>query len=449
MAPRPRKDETKSGLFSIAEGQRPFTVRVREEVRGGNLVYDYADPITGRRRKPSLGFGVRDERGRVDPDLAAEARELARIRSAELRLQKLRQETEPARITISGAFARYMDERDGGMPRSAERRGAYRRARAAWENRLGADTPWNQVTPAQVWAYAAELKEEGQVPKAVDVVKCLSAVYHWLRTKARVRGLENPVEGFDWERLQLGYEPRRRRFTREQLRALLAVRYQVDPRFALFLALSAQSVTRSVEVRSILRSQLDAPRPITPTRAQAPYGWIFFPGVKGQPPRLHFLTRFQREELFAAMYGYDDPATGAWKVGYLRELERRWRKDGTDYPLFPARRLRGGIKPVARRTAYTVIANLRPREWLHQAEKLAGWEPEEWRAWHAVRRALSDLVEEETDLATLTAVGGWTSTRTPEQIYLEKERYRKIARGRDALEHLFDDEPKRPRGEEE
>lgn len=223
---------------------------------------------------------------------------------------------------------------------------------------------------------------------------------------ARVRGLENPVEGFDWKKLEQGHEARQHRFDKPQLLALLRVRYQVDPRFALFLAFSAQSITRSAEIRNLMRSHVDRSLSIPPTRHEAPYG-------------------------------YEDPITGLWRTGYLRELERRWTAKGTDYPLFGGRRLKAGIMPPDRPSAQKPIANLRPREWLQKAEKLAGIEHVEWRSWHGVRRAISDLLEEGTDLATLTAMGRWKNQATPERIYLDRKKYGKLAKGRRALEDLF------------
>lgn len=440
--PRRRRDETDKGLWSIETGERPFTVRVREDkTRGSNVVLDYREP-SGKRRvlKVRPAFSVRDERGRIDDELARLAEDAGKRKSAELRLGVLEQDAEPERMTLGRAFALYMDPVKGGMQASAQRQGAYRRSRDAWAEwlsqggGLGEHTPWNRITPADVEGLAFALKAKRMVPTARERVSCLSAVYNWLKKKARIRALEDPTEGFDWKRLEQGYRARQHRYTRPQLEALLRVRYQVDPRFALALALTSRSVTRGGEVRTLWRSEVDWPLALPPTREQAPYGWVWFRGVKGQDPRAWPLTRFQREELFAAMVGYDAPETGEWRTGYLRGLELRWLAEGVDYPLFPGRRLRSAVKRTDLASSYRYVSSPQLRDWLAQAETLAGLPHVEYLSMHGIRRAISDFLEEEVGLGVLTAAGGWMNQATPERVYLDRKRYAKLDRARRALE---------------
>lgn len=472
MAPRKRDERplaeqlTESGLWSTAVGEYGRTVRVREDKDvGSNVVFDYRDPETGKRvvavvdrresppeDSPPQGFSVRKVKGRagqapkVDPELAKLARDRAEQLRARIMLRAEVDSISPARLTYGQGWAKFMDPERGGLPPSATRRATYRLAQTRWLNFMGVDRPWNRGTPADVWALAVKLRDEVGYPTARETVKCLSAVWSWLTKKARIRGLENPVAGFEWKKLEDGYESRQERYSREELLGLIGVRYQVDPRYALMVVLSTAAIKRNVEVRLIRRSQVDARRPINPSRAEAPFGWIWFPGVKGQDAAFHFLTRWQREALFEAMYGADvelvDAETGEarteWRRGYLRELERAYQAgEIPDYWLFPGRRLKQGIIPPGRPSAANVVANLRPREWLYEAERIAEIPHIEWRGWHGVRRGMSDLMEELTDLGVVTALGNWSSQATPEKHYLDRKRFRKLGRARKVLEGVF------------
>ena len=181
--PRRRNDETEKGLFSIETGERPFVVRVREaKERGSKMVLDYREPGTKSRRVVLVDppLRIRDGKGRVDPELVELAKDAGRKRSAELRLGVMERLAHPERLTIGDAFRRYMHPETGGMPKSREP--AYRRTRDGWiaflakNGGLGGDTPWNRITPADVWGFASQLKEAGKVPSAIERVKALSAV---------------------------------------------------------------------------------------------------------------------------------------------------------------------------------------------------------------------------------------------------------------------------------
>lgn len=428
--PRRRKDETDKGLWSIETGERPFTVRVREDkARGSNVVLDYRGP-DGKRRVQTVRppFSIRDERGRMDDEMAALAENAGKRKSAELRLGVLEQETEPERLTVGAAFARYMDPARGGMPRSPARRRAYTRARDSLFAHLehgggaGAHTPWNRLSPADVWAWLVVYRDRGMYSTAIAHAKCLNALSNWLRKKARLKGLEHPTEGLEWKALSLGHTPRRERYTPAELERLDAVRREVDPRFALMFALMYDSVVRIGEVGALHRSQIDARVDRPPPLEMAPHGWVLYPGVKGQRARLDFLTEYQREAFAEAF------------AGYLREMEARWQEHGTDYLLFPGHKLKRGRIPPERPSVVRPVAHTRRREWLAQAEERASPSVphREWKAWHAVRRASSDHVFGATDLATLTAAGGWESQATPESIYLDERRYEQMARATEA-----------------
>lgn len=439
MPPKPRL--TRSGLLAESYGRRPYTVTLREEKEpGANVVLDYTD-AAGRRLKPSLGYAVRMKAGRSrwswDWEALERARGAAEDRSAELRLGQLRKETEPLRLTVGQAFALYHDEDRGGLPPSMTAIYRHRFARREWERWLGKDTPWNSVQPADVKALLQRFKDRGMAPSARELLKNLRACYNWLRKMRGMRHLSDPTEPIEMKWVMAGHVPRRPRYTPDQAAAIVRVRDEVDPRFALMVALMDDSGARREALRLTMRSDIDAPLDLPPGELDAPYGWILLPALKGQDRPLVFLTAFQRRELTRAL------------TGYLGELERIYQEEGTDFPLFPAARVRGTATGVihpapvkdeegrwrpGQHRAYQPISRARSREWLIEAEKRAGVEHVDGRGWHGLRRAVSDYLEEATDLATLTTAMGWSSQSVPEQIYLEKKRMSKRSRAREAME---------------
>lgn len=438
MPAKPRL--TPAGLLAESYGRRPHTVTIREEkAPGANVVLDYST-AEGVRQKVSLGYPVRvrDARNRWawDWDALERAREAAEDRVAELRLKILRKETETPRLTVGQAFALYHDPDRGGMPAAKSSNFRHRYTRREWEKFLGADTPWNAVQPADVEALIKKFKARGMAPTARELLKNLRACYNWLRKKRGRRELNDPTESLEMREVMEGHKPKRPRYTPEQARAIVAVRDQVDPRFALMVALMDDSGARREALRLTMRSDLDAPLDFDPGE-EAPCGWLQLPALKSQDRPVVFLTSFQRRELERAL------------TGYLQELERIYQETGKDYPLFPAVRLRGAASGVVRASvwtderkrvrpamtkAYRPISQARTREWLIEAEKLAKVPHVDGRGWHGLRRAVSDYLEEATDLATLTTAMAWSSQRVPEEIYLERGRHLKRGRAREAME---------------
>ena len=425
---------TAKGLLSEAYGEHGCTVRLREEKEPGtNVILDYT---TSRRRKESLGFPVRArERRRWAWDHRAleRAREAAKDRSAELRLDRVRDAARPQTITVSEAFRLFNDPDRGALPPSPSLRRAHLRAEVVWAKALGADTPWNRIQRADVERLMRKYAERvspvtgrGMIPTGLRYVEVLRACHRWLESLEGFEDLRDPTKGFAFARWRRKHTPRRPRYSDDEATALLKVRHDVDPRFALFLALEDDSGARGKAVRGLWRSMVDAPLDQAPDPEQAPHGWLVFPALKGQAVVLHFLTAFERRELEVAF------------AGYLRELEARWREDRVDYPLFPAVRresLTGG-RPVRveQSRAYRPVTANAPKDWLLEAERAAKVEHVDGRAYHGFRRRAADYLHEATDLKALTVAGGWSSQRTPELIYLDKARHADRARARDAMD---------------
>lgn len=408
-------------------------MRLREEKEpGSNVILDYLQEV---RKKVSLGYPVRRKAGKAwkwDDAALERAREAAQDRSAELRLDRARADVKPQTLTVRQAFALFNDEKRGNLPASDSLRLAHLRAAGVWGHWLGDDTPWNKIIRTDVTAamrhFAEQRNErtgEPMIPTGLRYVEILRTCHHWL-DEAGFEDLRDPTKGFDWQFWRKKHRPARPRYTDEEVRALLKVRHDVDPRFALFLALADDSASRGKAVRTLWRSMVDVQLDQNPSEEHAPHGWVVFPPLKGQDPVLHFLTAFERRELEMAF------------SGYLAELEREWQAERRDYPLFPAVRresLTNGrpVRPEQSR-AFRAVGPRGPSDWLQDAEEAAKVKHVDGRLYHGLRRRASDYLLEATDLKTLTVAAGWSSERTPESIYVEKRRHPARARAREAME---------------
>lgn len=421
---------TEAGLLAESFGRRPYTVTLREEKEPGvNVLLDYT-VAGGARRKRTLGYPVRALKGkRWEWDEAAleRAREAAEDRSAELRLARMREEVLTAdSLTFAAAVALFTDPEKGGLPKDRRTGKGYVRLLKRWTALFGAETPWNRITPAQVLARTRERETAGQIPQALNEARVLRILTRWLRGPARIGGLLDPMEGFPWKKLNERHTPKRPRYTREQLAAIVKKRHEVDPRFALYLALMDDSGARSKAVRMLKRSAVDIELESPPSKEEAPYGWLLFPALKGQRAPLHLLTAFERRELEVAL------------GGYLRVLEAEYQAgEIEDYPLFPGARLADKREKVvelsqggALRPADATVVS----DWLRAAEKLAEVEHVRGRGYHGIRRTVADLLYEELGLDGLTTALAWSTRATPEQIYVDHRRMPDRVRAREAME---------------
>jgi integrase len=426
MARKPQL--TDRGLLAESFGRRPFVVTLREEKEpGSNVILDYT--LDGKRKKPTIGYAVRTASGKrwIWNDAALErAREAAEDRSAELRLHRLRADVlDTATLTFGQAVALYTNQKTGGVPTRPQTRQYYLKHLRTWTRLFGHDTPWNQIKPAAVLAHVREMEHGGHVPGVMNEARVLRACVRWLRGPAGIEALKDPMVGFPWKRLRDAHTPHRPRYTPEQLAAIVKVRHDVDPRFALFLALVDDSGARSKAVRMLWRSMVDMQLDQPPTAHEAPNGWLVFPALKGQRAVLHLLTAFERRELGAA---FD---------GYLSKLEAAWLEERSDYPLFPGARLRdkkdGVIDPNQGR-AYQAADPTLFADFLKDAEALAGVAHVRGRGFHGARRAVSDHLMGALGLDGLTTAMGWSSRTTPEQIYVDRRRMPDRVAAREAME---------------
>jgi len=433
--PRPKKIRppqkgrvSASGLWSMRVGERPAVVTVREDrTPGARLIFDYV--MGGRRRQTAAGIDtVRGEGGQFDAVAIARAEEAALTLAAKIRLDRLRDEVQPQSMTVREAFTLYRDAERGGVAASKSSRNAASASAADWMRHLGAETPWNRVLPTDVDALARAHRRAGRQKTAEQRVKWLRTVYNWLRKRARIRGLEDPTEHFDFAALMDGYQPRQPRYTREDAEKIVAAAWEVDPRFRLLIALMDDSVVRRAALIRTWRSAIDHPLNMEPGAEDAPHGWIVYPAMKGQPATPWFLTAFQRRELDMAL------------TTHLSDLERVYQERGKDYPLFPAARMYDADRverrpiPSTRGGAYRPVGQTITERWLREAEERSGVGHVRGRLWHGLRRSASDVVYDAAGLSVLTTAGGWQDERTPGKVYVDKAKNRDRSRAREAME---------------
>lgn len=317
------------------------------------------------------------------------------------------------KLTVSQAFKLYHDPKRGPLPGfSPHWQKLHARVRSLWLEHLGAGHPWDTIRRADVHAYAMRrLQRVG--PRQVEIeLKALQAVANWLVRYAEL-DVKNPTRGFDWRRLRKGHEPRRPRYTDEELAALADVAWDVDPRFGLFLALAVETGQRAGALRRLRRSHIDRAHPKGVSDV-APHGWIVFSAdlMKAGAETVVYLTAEARAAL-----------KRAWD-GHLRERERAWIMEGTDYPLFPAEL--DPENPVDRR---------RLLDWLEEAESRARVPHVPGRGFHGIRRRVVDrLAEEGAPPDVLQAAGGWRSPQMALAVYREQGSKAALGRVRELME---------------
>lgn len=430
--PRRRKDETESGRWSVSVGEHGHTVRVHERERGGPVHLDWREGT--QRRSLSLGFGVRTPTGALDELRAERATEHAKQKARRMEAAELERDLgEPVVLTVGEGFARYHDPKAGGLPASKSSRTHHDVTRRACEETFGKGRPWNAITPNEVDALSERVAKASGIPTADKVVKCLRTVYRWLHRRAGFENLKDPTRSFEFTKLRQGYEPARPRYTVAELRKLLAVRHEVDPRFALMLSLAVDSGARSKALYDGTRRMIDPPIDQPPPKGKAPYGYALLPAMKGAPRALTYLTLRQRVELTRALWARWNGAR--WAPGVLAKLEQRFlHGDVEDYPLIPGRNLDadGCATSLDSANVNTALG------WLREAERKAGVPYVKRRGWHGIRRTWSDGIYEDTDLDTLTDAGGWTDRDTPAGIYLQRVRHGRLERAREAQEERWE-----------
>ncbi len=398
---RPRK------LWRYSYGQRPDTVQAIEK-RVGSPIYLRWTDAHGEETGRTLGFRIRLPDGRIDPDAEAEAMRAARERSVELHYGRLKNVTEPARLTVGIAFELFTDPVRGAMPKSQSAKGMYLRLLRRFRSYVGPDRPWAKVVPADVRALIRQMRDvEGNPTEAWSLVKVLRRMWRWLEEDAGFEGIRNPTKGIKLKADTVGsaYRARKPRFTPDEARRMIETRHdpRLDPRWALFVALMDDSGRRGVQIRRLMRSDLNRDLPADVPQEAAPYGWLWFQGTKGQAGVPHFLTEFEHRELQLAF------------ATWLAPLEDEWTEQGKDYPLIPGETYPvGGAFTPDRVGSRIPISYETTKLWLRQAQEVAGVPHVTGRGLHGIRRTWVDITRAGLGIEGAQFEGGWSSRETVE-----------------------------------
>ena len=409
--------------WSYTVGMLPHKVRAVELLARKGVVY-----LKWRVNKEwtvrSLGFRVRDAKGKLDREkcreaqLAAEQQYTRNLTGAPVASATKRE------LTIADGWALAIDPDSGRWPDDTMHRRevarAIQRAKSTW----GANALWNDIGRADLrtlWRKelkrARALGHEGVRSTEVVVSRVLT-VASWLREEQLIaptactpwKAMKEEMAS-DFARATNGrHAVQRPRYTLEQYRAMLAAAPKVDPRWGLLLTIGAEY--RLGQVKRAFRSDVDVVSdPATVRiRGRGKKGGVIIECTPGQ--RAALLESF-------------GPG------GYLHGLERAYtKKQIADYPLFPGVRLpEQDGKPITRREHATrpPIENTQLRKWLRATEERARVDGKpiahvEGLGWYGLRRVAVDAAKaEKISREGLQQTGGWADSQVPDAIYADQE----------------------------
>lgn len=406
--------------WSIGEDQLKVTVFERPSKAGVLYLRWRVTTATGRAWKMvSLGAVLRDAKGQVKRDIVLFAKEQARTKYRTLGQPEPSADA-PRQLTIGQSVAIVVDKDKGLYPKKSNYRADVLRALQHAVLIWGASTPWASIKRAeirQLWRRRLEmLKAKGKVGArgAETTVGRVLTVAAWLRDEELIPG-DACMAPRRWKqtlREEAGNpDPHRPRYTLDEMRKILAVADQVDPRFGLMVAIGAE--LRLGQVLRVRRHDLDLPGKTVK--------------IRGAGKKRGTTVEFTPGQYASVVY--------ALEKGYLRALETQV----ADYPLFPSRRLWKApdgiwvartdreLQPVGRRCV---------GGWWNEAERLAEIPHVRGRACYGVRRvAVDGFMDLGISEEGLQSAGGWDNSQMPKEVYAEKGRvkHRKEAMAKRAL----------------
>lgn len=447
---RSRKGKRSSAAkaWKYQKGEPPNTVTAYERLtRGRTVEVRWWLGETKKFRTRSLGFGIRDERGVIDPELEQEAVRQTQSIYDSLRSGRglpLAEEEGAGPLTLEAGFELATTVPTGMYVVETEHLREVRRAtqdtvRMIGFNGAGRVRTWDSLTYSTVrelWLRAAQryVQTGGGGPAWTErCVVILLQVAQWLAVEEKI---ERPVVvkttwreqmRREWEQLTGTRITRSTpRHSEEEIRRIFASldHPKVDPRIALALELGAEA--RLGQVIRLMRSDIDL-------ASVGAFG-LGRVVVHGAGKKLGVTRDLTPEER-----GAIDRALG----GYLRDLEEAYQAGvRDDFPIFPAGRLKYDIPPSrwprrnadglptsgpTRRAKDSVLNQPIGRsaltDFFHDLERIAKVEPVPGRGWYGIRRKATDVYEDyETDERVLNDQTGHRSSDTRRTVYQEKRR---------------------------
>lgn len=397
--------------WSESVGERPYRVIAEERVDRGRKVY-LRWREGGNWKVLATDLIVRNNAGKIVKSRVQEALRAAKVRSEDLAAGKEVAGRSKRPLTISQGLRRAIHPEEGKYPSDTmHRREVIReleRAAAFWGDRA-----WNSIKPGDIRALyrgrAKALVKAGHIGRrgAEVTVSRVLAVAEWLRGEGLIEaGACHPPK--DWQK-ELGSEvttepPSRPRHTLEEVRAILRVAPEVDPRFNLLMRLSIG--LRPGQVRRVTRRMLD---------------------LEGRTLRV--VGRGRKGGTLVVLLDEDVALVQAALDGYLAPLEEQYRAGAvTDYPLFPQGKLTGRTKNP--RTARCrpdqaeagSIGEYAVRTWFRKAEELAGIDHVDGRGTYGIKRqSVDEAKRQKISRDELASLGGWATTEMADRIYADQE----------------------------
>jgi integrase len=321
------------------------------------------------------------------------------------------QADERSGLTIERGFELYLSERGPIMDVSREQRRRYERTCQHTVREFGPGKLASAVTTADLegFANARRIQLAEQSPRAsnggsrqaeIEVI-CILAVVNWLATSYGAQDV-NPLRAPELlKRLRELQVPARPRFTDDEFERMESLLSTADPRLAMLLTI--QGAQRAGQLLRTKRSGLSISQAAGQVRAV-----LQVPGSKNKKGGRHFLTPSASLYLEAAI-----------GTGHLRELERTYHAQGTDYYLFP-----GGVG----RLAATATITRGDKAWdrtvalkvFKELQEAAGVVQMAKRGFHGFRRRAVDvLVALGATPSEIRAAGAWRTNQIPLDIYHE------------------------------
>jgi hypothetical protein len=400
--------------YSEQRGEKPFRVTLLERRDKGLTVWIRWWVGGKPKYRMTKTRTIRDARGRMSKRAIENAQQEADAQIAELKGElppNSMGNTGP--LTLGEGLGEAFSDR-GCYPHNpltdSWTKDARRYANDAVRVLGGEDMLFEEISPGMIRSVWRKLEREGAgLTKAIKTLMVFFRITGWLEGEHPEQRFPRPPKG--WRGEAKGYfrkqghstEPHQPRYRPEEIRKLFEHLGDADPRLALALVIG-------VELRGgqVIRSMWSH----TDLFADAGFGRIKIPYLseRKRAPVLT-LNNLERTALDAAM-----------TAGYLSELEAaRETRLLQDYPLFPGGKLRKQKAPLRESLAPMHASSI--QDLLHDLEAKAGVALEKGRAWHGLRRAMTDLYPAATtDARLLDLLGGWVpGSKMREGTYQLKE----------------------------
>lgn len=421
-------------------GLRPHTVTAFERSDKGNTVWlRWTVPGRSAPAKMPLGIRLRDELGRIDPDLQDQAVEAAKrayhrlLNGEDPRSPDVQKDADgTALLTVADGLEMAMRVPTGmyaiSNPHVADMRRYHRHLLTVIEpGATWADL--TSVTYEQTWRKLAHLKADkgiGGKRSCELAIVLLAQAGRWLHRAGKLKvAPAEPEERYivklhaDWHRI-----------TKETTINVAPPRHTPDEVGRLLLNVDNPAV--DPRIRLVFRTAGEARlgQAIACTREHLDLGPI---GKNG----LGRFTIPDTGKKKGAKIDLTPELRAAWDyeltTGYLRDLEAAYQAGHRkSYPLFPGKRL---VRGVARADVAKPLGDRGATDLWHQFEVASGVEVIQGRGWYGVRRTGADLAEDvESDGRALNAITGHQSDDMRRKVYQDKQRDEVLAKASTARE---------------